>query len=240
VIQTSGNHRPYTIPEDNEDFKLLTEADLPDDVKNYGFQSLEELNSFRFMDHSIGHFMEEASKEAYFDNTLFVFFGDHGIHAPTGNHIPAYEAQLSIQGLRVPLVLYGKSIISRAEVFDTIAGEVDVLPTIASLTQTSYLNTTLGRDLLNDSFKNERYAFTIEHGSDRTIGLLSDDYYLLMQADGSKLRLHALKGKNARADISAQNIAVTKLMTEKLTSIWNTIRYMRENNKPPHRKPTGH
>jgi len=232
VIQTSGNHRPYTIPEDNQDFKLLTEADLPDDVKSYGFQSLEELNSFRFMDHSIGHFMEEAGKEAYFDNTLFVFFGDHGIHAPTGNHIPAYEAQLNLQGLHVPLVLYGKSIISKAEVFDTIAGEVDVLPTIASLSRTSYLNTTLGRDLLNDSFENERYAFTIEHGSDRTIGLLSENYYLLMQADGSKLRLHELKSDNARENISAQNAAVTKLMTQKITSIWNTIRYMRENNKP--------
>ncbi len=232
IIQTSGNHRPYTIPEDNEGFKLLTENDLPNDVTSYGFQSLEELNSFRFMDHSIGHFMKEASKEAYFDNTLFVFFGDHGIHAPTGHHIPAYEEQLKIQGLRVPLVLYGKSIISKAEVFDTIASEVDVLPTIAALTRTSYLDTTLGRDLLDSTYEGKRYAFTIEHGTNRTIGLLSDKYYLLMQSDGSKLSLHELKGKNARADISTQNATITKLMTEKLTAIWNTVRYMRENNKP--------
>ncbi len=232
IIQTSGNHRPYTIPEDNEGFEMLTEDDLPNNVKSYGFQSLEELNSFRFMDHSVGHFMAEARKEAYFDNTLFIFFGDHGIHAPTGKHVPAYEAQLKIQGLRVPLVMYGKSIISKAEVFDTIASEVDVLPTVAALTRTSYLDTTLGRDLLDSRYDDQRYAFTIEHGTNRTIGLLSDKYYLLMQADGSKSRLHQLKGKNARADISAQNTAITKLMSEKLTAIWNTVRYMRENNKP--------
>ncbi len=150
IIQTSGNHRPYTIPDDNEGFEPWTEDKLEQDIQHYGFASLEELNSFRFMDHSIGHFMKLAEKAPYFENTLFVFFGDHGIHAPTGNHIPVSEAQLNIQGLRVPLVLYGKSVISKAKVFDTIASEVDVLPTIASVTNTSYLNTTLGRDLLDE------------------------------------------------------------------------------------------
>ena len=28
IIQTSGNHRPYTIPEDNKGFKILAEDDL--------------------------------------------------------------------------------------------------------------------------------------------------------------------------------------------------------------------
>ncbi len=99
VIQTSGNHRPYTIPDDNEGFEVWTAEDLPGEIQNYGFASIEELNSFRFMDHSIGHFIKIAKKEPYFDNTLFVFFGDHGIHAPTGNHVPASDAQLNLQGL---------------------------------------------------------------------------------------------------------------------------------------------
>lgn len=232
VIQTSGNHRPYTIPEDNEDFKIWTDDNLPGDIRNYGFASLEELNSFRFMDHSIGHFIKIAKKAPYFDNTLFVFFGDHGIHAPAGDHTPAYEEQLNLQGLHVPLVLYGKSVISKAQVFDIIASEVDVLPTIASLTGTSYLNTTLGRDLTDDTFNDNRYAFTIEHGSDRTIGLLSDDHYLLMQADGSNPKLHQLHSDSPRRDVSAENKEVMATLTQKLTSIWNTIRYMRENNKP--------
>ena len=239
VIQTSGNHRPYTIPEDNEDFVMLTEADLPEPVQNYGFQSLEELNSFRFMDHSLGHFMKMAAKEPYFDNTLFVFFGDHGIHAPTGSHILAWEEQLRVQGLRVPLVMFGKSVISKPEVFDTIASEVDVLPTIASLTRTPYLDTTLGRDLFDESFSDERYAFTIEHGSGRTIGLLSDKFYLLRQVDGEGEQLHQLDGKNPRKDVSAKFGDVKKDMEEKLEAIWQTIRYMRENNRPDETEQPG-
>ena len=232
IIQTSGNHRPYTIPDDNEGFEVWPEEDLPGDIQNYGFASIEELNSFRFMDHSIGHFIKIAKKEPYFDNTLFVFFGDHGIHAPTGNHVPAYESQLNLQGLRVPLVLYGKSLISNAKVFDTIASEVDVLPTIASVTETRYLNTTLGRDLTDNIFNENRYAFTIEHGGGRTIGLLSEEYYLLMHPDGSNKKLHHLNSDNPRADASAEKPEMAELLTQKLSAIWNTIRYMRENNKP--------
>ncbi len=231
IIQTSGNHRPYTIPDDNEGFVTWTEEDLKYEVQKYGFQSLQELNSFRFMDHSVGHLMKIAEKEPYFRNTLFVFFGDHGIHAPTGAHIPAYEAQLKLQGLRVPLVLYGKNVIS-SRVFDTIASEVDVLPTIAAVTRTSYLNTTIGRDLTDAAFDQDRYAFTIEHGGGRTIGLLSDDYYLLMRPDGSSQRLHHLNGADPRTDVSAKEAEIADLMTQKLTAIWNTVRYMRENNAP--------
>jgi len=231
VIQTSGNHRPYTIPDDNEGFEQWIEEDLPGDIQNYGFASIEELNSFRFMDHSIGHFIKIAQKEPYFDNTLFVFFGDHGIHAATGNHVPAYEAQLNLQGLRVPLVLYGNSVISRPKVFATIASEVDVLPTIASVTETGYLNTTLGRDLTDETFDENRYAFTIEHGGGRTIGLISDEYYLLMRPDGSNKKLHHLTSDNPRADASADKPEIAELLTQKLSAIWNTIRYMRENNK---------
>jgi phosphoglycerol transferase MdoB-like AlkP superfamily enzyme len=239
IIQTSGNHRPYTIPDDNEGFEVWSKDKIPGDIKKYGFISLEELNSFRFMDHSIGHFMKIAKKSPYFDNTLFVFFGDHGIHGATGKHVPASDAQLGLQGLRVPLVFYGKNLIHKPEVFATIAGEVDIMPTIAALTKTSYLNTTLGRNLLDGSFDSNRHAFTISHGNNRTIGLLSDDYYLLMQTDGSKKRLHQLSSTKPRSNILTTNKIVADELTQKLTAMWNTIRYMRENNKPDDKQMTG-
>ncbi|MCK5002672.1 MAG: sulfatase-like hydrolase/transferase, partial [Gammaproteobacteria bacterium] len=67
IIQTSGNHRPYTIPEDNNGFVELTKKDMKHKVSEYGFMHLKELNSFRFMDHSIGEFMKMARQEDYFD-----------------------------------------------------------------------------------------------------------------------------------------------------------------------------
>jgi phosphoglycerol transferase MdoB-like AlkP superfamily enzyme len=231
IIQTSGNHRPYTIPEYNAGFVEWTQADLKHDVTDYGFASLEELNSFRFMDHSIGHFIDIASKEAYFNDTLFVFFGDHGIHANTGRHVPKSEGQLGIQGLRVPLVMYGKGIITQPRVLDETASQVDVLPTVAAITGTSYINTTLGRNLLDPRYDDTRYAFTIEHGLDRVIGLLSDKYYLQMHYDGSGVKLHRLDSDSARDDVSAQHPDITRTMTDYLTAMRYTIPYMREHNR---------
>jgi len=231
IIQTSGNHRPYTIPEDNKGFKILTEDDLQHEVTDYGFASLEELNSFRFMDHSIGHFMKIAAREPYFDNTLFVFFGDHGIHASTGKHTRKSEEQLAIQGLRVPLVMYGKGIINQPDIFNKVASQVDVLPTIASITQTDYVNSTMGRDLMDERFDQDRYAFTIEHGGGRVIGLLNDDFYFRMRFNGTDAKLHKLDSDTPRNDVSAQHPEISKTLAEYTTAMRDTILYMRENNK---------
>ena len=184
------------------------------------------------MDHSIGHFMKIAEKEPYFNNTLFVFFGDHGIHASTGKHTRKSEEQLAIQGLRVPLVLYGKGIITEAESFDKVASQVDVLPTIASLTRTNYVNSTMGRDLMDERFDASRYAFTIEHGGSRVIGLLTDEYYFMMGFDGTGKRLHKLDAENPREDVSAQHPEITATLFEYMGAMRDTIQYMRENNKP--------
>ena len=231
IIQTSGNHRPYTIPEDNAGFVSLSADDLEYEVTDYGFNSLEELNSFRFMDHSIGHFIELASQEPYFANTLFVFFGDHGIHAMTGKHTKKSEEQLRLSGLRVPLVMYGKGIIQQPEVIDTVASQVDVLPTVAALTQTDHIASTLGRDLRDQRFDQHRYAFTIEHGGDRVIGLLNNQHYFMMNFDGSGARLHSLDSDSPRDDVASQYPELTETLAEYTTAIRDTIQYMRENNK---------
>ncbi|MGB5279067.1 MAG: sulfatase-like hydrolase/transferase [Gammaproteobacteria bacterium] len=232
IIQTSGNHRPYTIPEDNASFEVLGADDLELEVTDYGFNSLEELNSFRFMDHSIGHFIELAAEEPYFDNTLFVFFGDHGIHAQTGKHTPRSEEQLRLSGLRVPLVMYGQGIISQPQVFDKVASQVDVLPTIAAVTQTDYINSALGRNLLDERFDDHRYAFTIEHGGGRVIGLLTDQHYFMMNFDGTDARLHRLDSDTPREDVAAQQPELTRTLAEYTAAMRDTIQYMRENNKP--------
>ena len=230
VIQTSGNHRPYTIPEDHRDFKTLSQDDLPHTVTDYGFASIEELNSFRFMDYSIGNFIKVAKQEDYFKHTLFVFFGDHGIHADTGKHTPKSEAQLGISGLRVPLVMYGPGVIKQPRVFDRVASQVDILPTVAALTKTDYVNTTLGRDLLDEQFDDDRYAFTIEHHGTRTIGLLSSDFYLQMGYNGGHVTLHDLHSETPRDDVSAQHPELAASQAQLLQTMRSSIQYMREHN----------
>lgn len=228
VIQTSGNHRPYTIPDDNRGFEIL---DIPDaDVTRHGFASTEEFNAFRFMDHSVRVFIEAARKEAWFDNTVFVFFGDHGIHASAGEHTAKYEAQLGIQGLRVPLVIYAPTLLPEAKTYDVVASEVDLLPTIAGLAVGDYVNTTMGRDLLDEKFKDARYALTITHGQGIRLGLLDTQYYFLMNSDGSNKVLHDLGAASPR-DNAMDKFPDKSAQFEKLSrGLFETTRYMRFHN----------
>ncbi len=231
IIQTSGNHRPYTIPEDNDGFVLLTENDLAHPISEYGFFHLDELNAYRFMDHSIGRFMEMARKEDYFDNTLFVFFGDHGIVGHTGNHTPISEEQLDISSYRVPLVMYGPRVLKQSGAITTVASEIDILPTIAALTKNSYTNTTLGRDLFDPAFDKMRYAFTISHGSFRTIGLLNDQFFQKIKFDGSDPHLYQLGTETPTRNLMTEKPELNNTMMTLTSAINATVRYLRENNQ---------
>ncbi|MGZ3809519.1 MAG: LTA synthase family protein, partial [Bacteriovorax sp.] len=48
LIQSSGFHRPYSIPEDSDGFKVLTKNDISEkEIRDFGFESLEEYNAMR-------------------------------------------------------------------------------------------------------------------------------------------------------------------------------------------------
>lgn len=239
VIQTSGNHRPYTIPEDNHGFKYIKHSQK--DLHKNGFIYEKEYNSFRFMDHSIGHFMKIAKQEKYFDNTIFVFFGDHGITGYGGEHTPQFESDFDLTGQHVPFVIYAPKLLAK-KVYTKVASQVDILPTIAALATTGYTNTTLGRDLLNPKYDSQRYAFTITHNKNSDLGLVSKDYLFKVLADGSNAKLYATsqtsfpksdkKNIDIYTDVSPQHPQLAKKFKRLTLGIYETAKYMLYHNKP--------
>ena len=230
IIQTSGNHRPYTIPENNHGFELETHNE--EELKQYGFSSNAEFNSFRFMDHSIGHFMKLARQSDYFYNTIFVFFGDHGIGGYGGKHTPEFESYFNLTNLHVPFIIYAPKMLEPQK-YDKTASEVDVLPTLAALAAPGYTNTTLGRDLLDPRYDDQRYAFTIVYEKTPQLGLLNDNYLLRMRADGSQVSLHNIRNDDFKQDVSASNTEISRRMQELTLGIYETAKYMRFHNPNP-------
>src|SRR5205085_7124211 len=104
LVQTADNHRPFTIPPNEKDFKR---ENLPEDVlKKYGFESLEEYNAFRYSDYCFRKFMEAAKKEDYFNNTIFVFVGDHGVSGDAKYIYPSVWTDERLTDVHVPLLFY--------------------------------------------------------------------------------------------------------------------------------------
>ena len=231
IIQTSGNHRPYTIPENNEGFELK-EHDK-ETIKKAGFSSNGEYNAFRFMDHSIGFFLAAAKKANYFDNTIFIFYGDHGITGYGGEHAPEFENDYILTGLHTPLVFYAPKLITEPLIDNLPASEVDLLPTIAGLAAPGYVNTSIGRDLRDPKFANKRYAFTITHHSTPEIGLIGKDYYFRKNADGNNRLLAHTSSTNYKQNLVEQEKEIAEQMERLTTGLHETAKYMLYHNKHP-------
>jgi phosphoglycerol transferase MdoB-like AlkP superfamily enzyme len=177
MIQTSGNHRPYTIPdEDKAAFQPPTPTDAQ--LEDNGFISVDEYRAFAYLDWCIGRFMEQARKEAYFKNTVFAFIGDHGIIGVTGPHLPKSWHDLAITQGHTPFLVYAPGHVAPRRI-DHWAQQVDVLPTLASLAGIGYRNTTLGRDLLDPQFDASRVAFEFQFTGPRQRGVLVGTHMLV-------------------------------------------------------------
>ena len=231
IIQTSGNHRPYTIPDESYGFKVRTDIS-DEEAQKYGFQSAKEYNSFRFMDYSVGHFMELARKSDFYKNTIFILWGDHGISASTGQHVTPGEgrSKLDLGALRVPFVIYSP-LITEPKVYDKVVSEVDALPTIASLANIPYTATTLGRDMFDDRFNDSSYAFSITHSPNPLIGLIGEKYYYRTRADGTHASLYDMYSDTPLKDHSKENPEITKKMRDLTYGIFETSKYIPHFNK---------
>ncbi|GMR16635.1 MAG: alkaline phosphatase family protein [Gammaproteobacteria bacterium] len=228
IVQTSGNHRPYNIPEDNKGF--IEKKISKKEARNYGFLNSKEYNAFRFLDHSVGYFINKAKKESYFDNTIFVFFGDHGVNG-SAKHITPAQNQLHINALNVPFIIYAPKLI-KSKKYTFPASEVDVLPTLTSLAGFPYTNTTLGSDLLNPNINKNRYVFTMEHRKPLLIAVTGKDKTYTANFDGSQAGLHDLNSQTPRKDISKDNPKEAEKLKRLMFGLYETIKYMRYNNKP--------
>lgn len=228
IVQTSGNHRPYNIPDDNRGF--VKKEISKKNAKDYGFHSSDEYNAFRFLDHSVGIFMNEAKKEKYFDNTIFVFFGDHGVSA-TAKHITPAQQQLHIHTLNVPFIIYAPKLLKNKK-YSFAANEVDVLPTLTSLAGFPHTNSSLGSDLLDPEINKDRYVFTMSHSNPWIISLVGKDKMFSVNVLGKKPILHDLNSKTPRKDISKDNPKEAERLKRLTLGIYETIKYMRYHNKP--------
>ncbi len=147
-IQTAGFHRPWTIPEDNAGFTVHKADEKV--IHYYGYENVDEYNSMRFSDHALGEFFRLASTRPWFNNTVFVIFGDHGLNEPS-NNVPGGYLGCRLQSNHVPLLLYapGRPDLIKPGVIDIPCGQPDVLPTLAELAGVAYRNHSMGRSLLD-------------------------------------------------------------------------------------------
>jgi phosphoglycerol transferase MdoB-like AlkP superfamily enzyme len=225
IVQTADNHRPFMIPPSDSDF---VRKSVPlDTLKKYGFESVDEYNSFRYADYCFEQFMEAARKEAYFSNTIFVFVGDHGVSGNARALYPEVWTNERLTEEHVPLLFYAPGLIAPQKRTEVVS-QIDVLPTVAGLARQPYTNTTLGRDLLRKD-GGQNGAFIIYHDEGQ-IGLVTDQFYFTKNMNFQREELHLLPGARFT---TAQQDSIKKVMTGVTTAYYETAKWMLVNNKKP-------
>lgn len=148
LIQTAANHRPYTIPPDDTDFRRSELSDA--EAMKHGFGGGNaELNAVRLMDHSVGKFLERARQAPWFDNTVFVFLGDHGTQGDVPGYMPAWMQAREISIIHTPLILYAPKLL-KPQHFDTLGQQADLLPTLVDMSGQRASNRSMGRSLIDE------------------------------------------------------------------------------------------
>jgi phosphoglycerol transferase MdoB-like AlkP superfamily enzyme len=230
VIQTADNHRPFTIPEeDRAEFKQLTASTT--ELKTNGFSSNEEYNSFRYTDFCYRKFFDAARNQPWFDNTLFVFVGDHGVKGDIGKLMPKAWATEELESFHVPLLFYCPKYL-RPEHRATLSSQVDIMPSIASLAGIPARYSAMGKNLFdsagtNPTRWNSSFIFA---PNDATIGFFEGDYLYRRSIDGPLRHLVTLSGAPIAGDTSTRR----KMMDDYVLGWWETNRYLLYHNKPRH------
>lgn len=223
-VQTAGNHRPFTIPKSNDGFEV--KHPTLEEVQAAGSRSVEQYNAVRLLDFNIGRLMEIAKEGGYYDNTIFVLFGDHNTRiAQIPFLAPAYE-QLGLESNAVPMIIHAPGLLGTRTVKEAV-GLVDLLPTVAGMAGMEFRNSGLGRDIQQPAPEGERVVpLVLREGTFPLIAGVTQHYMVQMQHDGSSPTLHDLASPTPLDNVAGQNPEEFKRLVQLTRGLHETSRLM--------------
>ena len=162
TVFTASSHHPYKLPEQYRDT-----------FKDEGSQPINKC--VRYTDMSLRRFFERASREPWYQNTIFVLVADH---TNQSSH-DIYKTDLGLYS--IPIIFYAPGgAIAPAMRDDVIAQQTDITPTVLHLLGYGKPYLAFGDDLLSVA-PGQSWAFSYNAG---IYQLVRGD--LLLQFDGNK------------------------------------------------------
>jgi phosphoglycerol transferase MdoB-like AlkP superfamily enzyme len=229
-IQTASNHIPFTVPNEKDEFKPLSKDSISAEVlEKSGFKSIEQLNALRYLDFNVGKFLQRAKTSGYYDNTVFVFFGDHNT-AMNQTDKYAKEYDLNIQLQHVPFIIHAPKLVVPIEI-KTFGKLIDLFPTVMSLMNINHTNYTLGRNLLDPIAAKDSFSFVyLRMNGEPTIGILKDSLYFSKTLVTKTKGLFDLRTKTLD-DLSKIDSIKASQMDSLLMAYYHSTKYLYFNNK---------
>lgn len=153
---SSNNHHPFGLP--NDSFKIFSE----ENDAEAAFK-----NSYHYADYSLAILIDQLKKKPYYENTIVVIVADHSHHANLDY----------LQDREIPMLVLAPHFFT-PQVRDDVATQLDILPTILSLSGGDSYYASMGRDLSNSQIKNDHPPFAFFAGGSNTdiIGMIQGGF----------------------------------------------------------------
>jgi phosphoglycerol transferase MdoB-like AlkP superfamily enzyme len=170
TVLTLSNHTPFDLPRPLP-FPEITDAGRYND----------RMNGVRYADWSIGRFFEEARREPWFANTLFVLVADHGFS------VPPVLTDLNLLRFHVPLLFYAPHLLGEEpRLVHTVASHVDIVPTVLGLLGETAPHQHWGRDLFALPADDPGFVIFKAAGGADEVGMARGDRLLVRDSKGHK------------------------------------------------------
>lgn len=146
-VMTVSNHRPFTYP--------TGKISIPADSKSRN-------GGVMYSDYALGKFFAEASKQPWFQNTIFLVTADHCASSAGNTEIP-------LEKYHIPALIYAPGLIEPQQV-EGIVSQIDLVPTLLSLLNMSYDSHFFGRSIYDEGYTNRAFIATYQD-----LGYLEED-----------------------------------------------------------------
>ena len=164
TVFTASSHHPFKVPEQ-------LEGQFPEE----GGQPIHKC--IRYTDMALQHFFEEASRQPWYNNTLFVITADH---TNLSSH-DQYKTDLGLYS--IPIIFFTPDGSLTPEVrSDVVMQQASIMPTIMGLLGYDKPYLAFGCDIFNTP-AHQTWAFNYNNG---IYQFIKGD--LMMQHDGSKVK----------------------------------------------------
>ena len=188
-FQITEPHRPFPIPEKFDEEKLRA-IDLP---PNYPDTPLVRRDwhayqrSVEVVDERVGAILDQLKAEGVLDNTIVMFFADHGRPMPWG------KQWLSVEGLQVPLILRGPGV-GKGSVESRLVSLIDLAPSMLKLAGLAVPPWMEGKPLLGGEFPERSVLFAARDrcgdAMDRIRAVIGRDSWLVQNFHPELSRLN--------------------------------------------------
>lgn len=177
-FQISEPHRPFPIPE-TYDEEVIRQIHLPPNYPDhpltrrdwYAYQ-----RSVEVVDQRVGAILDQLEKEGVLQDTIVMFFADHGRPMPWG------KQWLSVEGLQVPLFIRGPGV-AKASVEERLVSLIDLAPSMLAMADLPIPEWMQGRSILKGTFPERGLIFAARDrcgdAEDRIRAVITPDQLLV-------------------------------------------------------------